>query len=96
MVGLRAVVSFPVNGTKGRWLRKFAAKTGAKFTVAIGDGANDIPMFKAANIGIGFRPKPAAAEAADYIVTERDMRKILDLVNKEVENVRPKTVQGKP
>jgi len=74
------VVAFPVNGNKGKWLRRFAMDANAQFTVAIGDGANDIPMFEAADIGIGFCPKPAAAKAADYVVTERDMRKVLNIM----------------
>jgi len=32
--------------------------------LAIGDGANDIPMLRAAGLGIGFHPKPAVAAAA--------------------------------
>jgi len=84
MAGLPAVVVFPINGNKGEWLRKFAAEAGAQFTVAIGDGANDIPMFEAANVGIGFCPKPAAAKAADYVVTKRDMREVLNIMNEKV------------
>ncbi|MDR3212891.1 MAG: phosphoserine phosphatase SerB [Azoarcus sp.] len=30
-----------------------------------GDGANDIPMFRAAGFGVAYRPKPALREAAD-------------------------------
>ncbi len=31
-------------------------------TMAIGDGANDLPMLLAAGLGIGYRPKPVLAE----------------------------------
>ena len=34
-------------------------------TVAIGDGANDLPMLKKAGLGIAFNAKPALREAAD-------------------------------
>jgi phosphoserine phosphatase len=42
--------------------------------VAIGDGANDVPMFKAADVAIAFGaahpPAPAAREAADHVITD--------------------------
>ena len=34
-------------------------------TLAVGDGANDIPMVEAAGLGIAFRAKPALAAVAD-------------------------------
>jgi phosphoserine phosphatase len=34
-------------------------------TIAIGDGANDIPMIEQAGLGIAFRAKPALAAVAD-------------------------------
>ena len=33
-------------------------------TLAIGDGANDVPMIRAAGLGIAYRGKPVAREAA--------------------------------
>jgi len=33
-------------------------------TIAVGDGANDIPMIKAAGLGVAFHGKPAIREAA--------------------------------
>lgn len=32
-------------------------------TIAVGDGANDLPMLQAAGIGIGYRPKPLLEES---------------------------------
>ena len=49
--------------------------------LAIGDGANDIPMLKEAGTGIGFCPKPAAADAADIVITDRDLALVLEAVN---------------
>jgi phosphoserine phosphatase len=41
--------------------------------LAIGDGANDIPMLRAAGLGIGFRPKPAVAAAVDAHIVHGDL-----------------------
>lgn len=41
-----------VNSNKGYWLRKFAEECKAEFTIAIGDGENDIDMLKASDFGI--------------------------------------------
>ncbi|MCL1088279.1 phosphoserine phosphatase SerB [Shewanella profunda] len=42
--------------------------------VAIGDGANDIPMVKAADFGIAFHAKPKLAAAADAHIRHLDLR----------------------
>lgn len=41
--------------------------------LAIGDGANDIPMLKAAGLGIGYRPKRAVADAVDNLILHGDL-----------------------
>jgi len=33
--------------------------------VAVGDGANDIPILKSAGVGVAFHAKPKTVEAAD-------------------------------
>ncbi|EGM71218.1 phosphoserine phosphatase [Shewanella sp. HN-41] len=42
--------------------------------VAIGDGANDIPMVQAADFGIAFHAKPKLAAAADANIRRLDLR----------------------
>ncbi|MFB6227892.1 MAG: phosphoserine phosphatase SerB [Halobacteriales archaeon] len=37
-------------------------------TVAVGDGANDVPMLQAAGFAVGFRPKSGVAEHCDVVV----------------------------
>lgn len=37
-------------------------------TIAIGDGANDIPMLTAAGIGVGYHPKPTVIDHADIVL----------------------------
>jgi phosphoserine phosphatase len=51
--------------TKRETLAALAAKLGVPLvrTLAVGDGANDLPMLGAAGLGIAFRPKPRVAAA---------------------------------
>jgi phosphoserine phosphatase len=45
----------------------------AEQTVAIGDGANDLDMIKAAGLGVAFHAKPIVAEAADAVINHADL-----------------------
>ena len=45
--------------------------------LAVGDGANDIPMLKAAGLGIAYHAKPAAAAAADARIEANDLTALL-------------------
>ncbi|WP_058959388.1 phosphoserine phosphatase [Type-E symbiont of Plautia stali] len=42
-------------------------------TVAIGDGANDLPMIKAAGLGIAYHAKPKVNEQASIIIRHADL-----------------------
>ncbi|WP_417319485.1 phosphoserine phosphatase SerB [Emcibacter sp.] len=46
-------------------------------TIAVGDGANDIPMIDAAGLGVAYHPKPAAAKAADVVIRHGDLTALL-------------------
>lgn len=46
-------------------------------TLAVGDGANDIPMITSAGLGIGYHPHPAAREAADAAIRHHDLTALL-------------------
>jgi phosphoserine phosphatase len=46
-------------------------------TLAVGDGANDIPMIEAAGLGMAFHAKPKAAAAADAAVRHGDLTVLL-------------------
>ena len=46
-------------------------------TLAVGDGANDLPMLLAAGLGIAFRAKPAVAAAARWRIDHADLRGLL-------------------
>ena len=49
----------------------------AEDTLAVGDGANDIPMIETAGLGVAFRAKPAAAAAADARIDHGDLTALL-------------------
>ena len=55
--------------------------------LAIGDGANDIPMIQAAGCGIAFCPKPITAAAADHVIEKRDLREVLYLLGFEDKDI---------
>tara|TARA_R110002073_G_scaffold284732_3_gene448940 strand:+ start:869 stop:1744 length:876 start_codon:yes stop_codon:yes gene_type:complete len=67
--------------TKINTLREFQQKADLEDfeTMAVGDGANDIPMLEGAGIGIGYRPFPATAEAADVAINHGDLTALLYL-----------------
>ncbi len=56
-------------------LRTWAAELGIPMeqTVAMGDGANDIPMIQAAGCGIAFCAKPKTRAAARHHIDERNL-----------------------
>ena len=49
-------------------------------TVAIGDGANDLEMIKAAGLGIALNAKPKVAAAADTTISNQDLSTVLLLM----------------
>lgn len=52
-------------------------------TVAVGDGANDIPMIQAAGLGVAFCAKPKVQLAAQVAINERDLRHVLELLSRD-------------
>ena len=51
-------------------------------TVAVGDGANDIPMIQAAGLGLAFCAKPKTQLAADKAINDRDLTHVLDYLRR--------------
>lgn len=49
-------------------------------TIAIGDGANDLPMIGAAGMGIAFHAKPKVQQAAPYTINEGGLDRVLELL----------------
>jgi phosphoserine phosphatase len=60
-------------------LTRLAAEHGLAMaeTMAVGDGANDLDMIRAAGLGIAFRAKPVVAAAATARVDHADLRALL-------------------
>lgn len=49
----------------------------ASESMAVGDGANDCAMLRAAGFGVGWRPVPAAEEAADATIRHNGLEALL-------------------
>ena len=60
-----------IEGTKDNQLEELAAELGVEMseTVAVGDGANDLPMLEVAGLAVGFEPKPAVEPSCDEVVS---------------------------
>jgi phosphoserine phosphatase len=67
---------------KAAALQEFAAKEGVALdeVVAVGDGANDVPMLKLAGIGVAYRAKPILKAAAEYRLTFANLDALLTLL----------------
>ena len=63
-------------------LRSWAQELGLPLSqpVAMGDGANDIPMIQAAGTGIAFCAKPKTREAAPFAINERNLMLAMDII----------------
>lgn len=64
-------------------LREWAAENGLELsqTIAMGDGANDLPMIQLAGIGIAFCAKPIVREQAPYQINEPDLYKVIEVLD---------------
>lgn len=67
---------------KKKALEDFATRESVSMnqTVAIGDGANDLEMIKAAGLGIAFNAKPKVVAAADTTLSTKDLAAVLPLM----------------
>jgi phosphoserine phosphatase len=78
---ITGTVALPIvtRDTKLDCLKRFAAERGIglEATVAVGDGANDLPMLLAAGLGVAFRAKPAVAAASRVRIDHADLTALL-------------------
>jgi len=60
-----------IEGTKDDQLEALADDLAIDMseTVAVGDGANDLPMLEVAGLAVGFEPKPAVEPSCDDVVS---------------------------
>jgi phosphoserine phosphatase len=79
--GLTGAVEKPIinAAVKREELLAQAARLGLSMRacVAIGDGANDIPMIETAGLGLAFRAKPKTEAAADAAIRHADLTAVL-------------------
>jgi phosphoserine phosphatase len=66
-------------GAKLAALRELAARRGVRMsaTLAVGDGANDLPMLREAGLGVAFRARPVVAAEVANRVDHADLRALL-------------------
>lgn len=70
------------NDSKGQMLQRLQKilDVTPQNTIAIGDGANDLSMFKYAQKRVAFCAKPILKENANIIIEEKDLSKILKYI----------------
>ena len=63
-------------------LRAWADELGVPLerTVAVGDGANDLLLLDAAQLGVAFDAKPVLRSAADVVLDRRDLSQVLPML----------------
>lgn len=70
-----------IEGTKDDALADLADVEGIVMaeTIAVGDGANDLPMLQVAGFAVGFLPKPAVESYCDAVVGEMsELRRLFE------------------
>ncbi len=78
---LDGTVARPILGAEGKRMALLDAATELGLrpdeSLAVGAGANDVPMLKEAGLGIAYHAKPAAAAAADASIVHNDLTALL-------------------
>lgn len=71
--------------TKKACLEAWAAENGLDLsqTIAMGDGANDLPMIQTAGIGVAFCAKPIVREQAPFQINEKNLYKLIEILDRK-------------
>lgn len=88
-----------INGAKkAELLREIAGREGISLeqAVAVGDGANDIPMLSLAGMGIAYRAKPRVRQSADQSISFLGLDGLLYLLGVRDSDLRPHERRSHP
>ncbi|HFI0792179.1 TPA: phosphoserine phosphatase SerB [Streptococcus suis] len=71
--------------TKKACLEAWAVENGLELsqTIAMGDGANDLPMIQTAGIGVAFCAKPIVREQAPFQINEKNLYKLIEILDRK-------------
>jgi phosphoserine phosphatase len=85
-------VPFPVvdGNRKAELVRQLAAREGIHLdqVIAVGDGANDLPMINLAGMGVAFRAKPVVRASAKYSLSHGGLDALLYLLGLPEDEIR--------
>lgn len=56
---------------------------GPERAIAVGDGANDLPMMRAAGLSVGYRAKPAVRQEVSVAIDEGGLDRLLELFRRQ-------------
>jgi len=70
--------------SKGKMIERLQGLLGVskENSIVIGDGANDLSMFKYAGVSVAFCAKPILKEAATDIVDKKDLREVIKIAKR--------------
>ena len=70
---------------KRRKLEQVCAQRGVGVdrAIAVGDGANDLPMMRAAGLSVGYRAKPAVRQVVNVAIDEGGLDRLLEILTKK-------------